>query len=435
MSRVLLVTWEGGGVVPPELGLARRLIARGHAVHVLADASVAAEAAAAGCTFSPFRHAPSRASLRPEHEVFRGWEAGNPLAEFQGFLQHVMCGPAERYAADVLDALDAAPADAALVDMNLLGAIAAAQARGLPTGVLVPNIYLRPAPGIPPVGPGFLPAAGPLDRARDAALTWLSRWLWRGGLAPVNAACARVGAPPVGDIFELYDRADAVYVLTAAAFDFPATVLPPNVRYVGPLLDDPAWAGAGGALPWPHDDPRPLIVVSLSSTFQGQIATTQRVIDALGGLDARVLVTLGPALELADVRSSSSNVVCVRGVPHGQVLPRASVVVTHSGHGTTIKALSFGVPLVCVPMGRDQMDTAARVVARGAGVRVNATAAPATIRAAVQRVLADPSFASSAAALGASIRASAQVDPSTYVEQDLRLRADPRAHVIHGRCG
>jgi UDP:flavonoid glycosyltransferase YjiC (YdhE family) len=35
-----------------------------------------------------------------------------------------------------------------------------------------------------------------------------------------------------------------------------------------------------------------------------------------------------------------------------------------------IKALAAGVPLVCLPMGRDQEDTAARVTLSGSGVRL-----------------------------------------------------------------
>ena len=50
--RYLLPMWDGGGTVAPELGVARRLIARGHTVHVLADPTIVAEAEQAGCTFT-----------------------------------------------------------------------------------------------------------------------------------------------------------------------------------------------------------------------------------------------------------------------------------------------------------------------------------------------------------------------------------------------
>jgi hypothetical protein len=52
MSRFLFVMWEGGGTVPPELAIARRLIARGHAVYVLGDPTIEAGAKAIGASYS-----------------------------------------------------------------------------------------------------------------------------------------------------------------------------------------------------------------------------------------------------------------------------------------------------------------------------------------------------------------------------------------------
>jgi UDP:flavonoid glycosyltransferase YjiC (YdhE family) len=75
--------------------------------------------------------------------------------------------------------------------------------------------------------------------------------------------------------------------------------------------------------------------------------------------------------------------------------------------GTVTRALAAGVPLVCVPMGRDQLDVAARVVFHGAGVRLRPSAKPDVIRAAVERVIREPSFRTAAERIGASITADA----------------------------
>ena len=105
----------------------------------------------------------------------------------------------------------------------------------------------------------------------------------------------------------------------------------------------------------------------------------QRVVDALGALPVRGLATLGPALDAGRLRLPA-NVVACPSAPHAQILPRAAAVVTHAGHGTTIRALSAGVPLLCLPMGRDQNDTAARVVWHGAGLRLSPAARARKIR-------------------------------------------------------
>jgi hypothetical protein len=141
--------------------------------------------------------------------------------------------------------------------------------------------------------------------------------------------------------------------------------VPKHVRYVGPILDDPQWAEPWHA-PWPDGNHDPLVLVGLSSTFQDQAPVLRSVVKALAGLRVRALITLGEMLPEGEVQSTGS-VVVVRSAPHGEILRQASLLITHCGHGTTLKALAAGVPIVCMPMGRDQNDTAARVVHASAG--------------------------------------------------------------------
>src|SRR5262245_31050324 len=99
--------WDGGGTVPPELGVARRLIARGHQVHVLADPTIAAQAEAAGCTFSPWRRAPHRTSHAVDQDLLRDWETKNPLVMLQRVRDRFLAGPAAAFAADTADTIAA----------------------------------------------------------------------------------------------------------------------------------------------------------------------------------------------------------------------------------------------------------------------------------------------------------------------------------------
>jgi MGT family glycosyltransferase len=422
--RFLLATWEGGGVVPPEMGVVQRLRARGHEVRVLADPAVEAAARAAGAEFSPWVRAPFKRSLAPEEDFLRDWEYKNLLKLFAHVLEVFLCGPADRFAADTLEVVDRHPVDGVIADMTILGAMIAAEARQLPCAVLVPNIYMRPTPGIPPIGPGFLPATNALGRLRDAALRAFSTRLWKKGVPAINRARGELGLEPLTDIWSQYDRASTVLVLTAQAFDFRGDHFPANVKYVGPVLDDPAWAGSTWTPPWPEDNHDPLVLVALSSTFQDQIAVLRRIATALAGLRMRVLVTLGPALDPTTIRTAG-NVVCVPTAPHGLIIPQAAVVITHCGHGTTLKALAAGVPLVCMPMGRDQNDTAARVVARGAGVRIKPSASPAAIRRAVERVIANPKYHQAALHLRNDIDQEVRTsDVAAEIERVVSRRAD-----------
>jgi MGT family glycosyltransferase len=428
-KRFLFVTWDGGGNVPPELSVARRLVARGHAVHVLADPTLEAQVRASGCTFSPWVSAPHKKGPGREHDVFKDYEIASPLKMIDAYMQSFLAEPAPRWVADTSRELAARPADAVVVDFALPAALIAAQKLKLPTATLMPNIWIIPTPGIPPLGPGFLPARSWLGRARDAILRRLMERVFQRALPALNAARTHSGLEPVSDVYEQFLGADQILVQTSPEFDFTSPHLPSHVRYAGPELDDPGWSRA--AEPWQPpfaaDDRRPLVLVGLSSTFQDQVQTLRRIVEALAALPVRALLTLGPALDPAEV-PGASNVVVTRSAPHAQVLEHAALLITHCGHGTTLNGLAAGVPLVCLPMGRDQNDTAARVVFAGAGVRLSPKAPARRIARAVQAVLREPSYARAAVRLKHAI-ASRQgcVDPVLALEQLARTDVVARA--------
>jgi MGT family glycosyltransferase len=217
------------------------------------------------------------------------------------------------------------------------------------------------------------------------------------------------GRPPVRDLFELFDRCTEVLVLTSPSFDFSSPHIPANVHFVGPQLDDPAWAAEAGD--WRPPGEAPLVLVATSSIYQDQVDLLRRVATALGGLPVRGVLTTGRAVDPAEV-PAPANVRVVRAAPHRAVLPEAAAVVTHAGHGTALKSLAAGVPLVCMPMGRDQKDNTVRVLRLGAGVRVSRKAEPAEIAAAVRRVLDEPGYADAARRFAEVLAVEAKTRPS-----------------------
>jgi MGT family glycosyltransferase len=401
-KRFLFVMWEGGGTVPPELAVARRLVARGHAVRVLADPTIEAEARAAGCAFSPWTTAPHRTSRDRAHDVIRDYTFSNPLKGMDHYLRAFLADPAPRWAADTLAEVEARPVDAMVVDFALPSALVVAEKLGLPSATLMPNIFMLPTPGLPPIGPGLMPARTFLGRARDALLIKMTNRLFDKALPAINALRRSYGLAERASVRDQFLGAREVFVQTSPLFDFTTPHLPPHVRYVGPELADPDWS-APWRSPFAAEDARPLVVVGLSSTFQDQVPTLRRIVEALSKLPVRGLVTLGVALSPSEV-PGADNVLVVPSAPHAQVLPHASLLVTHCGHGTTIKGLAAGLPILCVPMGRDQNDTAARVVHHGAGIRIKRTASTARIARAVETLLREPSYRQGAARLAQAIR-------------------------------
>jgi MGT family glycosyltransferase len=401
--RFLFVLWEGGGNVPVQLALAKGLVERGHVVRVLTEDCLAGDVAAAGCRFEPFVEAPNRPN-RTE-DLIRDSEARTPLGAFKRARDRVVMGPAAAYAHDTRAALEREAVDVLANDYMLFGPPISAERAGVPTALLVHNTYIVPEPGKPAPGPGFLPARGPLGRTRDRAVSRAFVALFNRGLAPVNRARAEQGLSPLRSVLEHFEQAQRVLVLTSSSFDFHGYSHPQNLRYVGSTLSDPPWVEDWRS-PWDEDDSRPLVIVSFSSTYMAQERVLARAIEGLSRVNARVLVTTGPTIDPASF-SPGANTAVVRSAPHAQLFGETAVVVTHAGMGTVTRALAAEIPLVCIPMGRDQLDVAARVVYPGAGLRLRPSAKPDAIRAAVERLIREPSFRTAAAGIGASITADA----------------------------
>ena len=403
MAQFLFTQWDGGGSLPPELTVVRQLVAAGHDVTVLGDPVTEPEVRATGVTdFRPWVDAPHHDTRRAEDDYIRDWELRNPARVLANLLDTLMVTPAPLFAAETLDAIDDVQPAAIASSFPLFGALLAAEARRVPSAALVPNVVSLPAEGMPPFGTGFAPPKGRFGRARDRALNAVVDRMWNKGLPELNRVRASLGLHPLDRLLDQYECADRVLALTGASFDFPAA-LPANVRYVGPQLDDPEWVEAWAP---PDDDGRPFVLVAMSTTFMDHVDQLQRVVDALATLPVRGLVTTGPAVD-PDQIEGPKNLTVVRSAPHREVLAHTDVLVTHGGHGTVMKGLVAGVPIVCMPSGRDQPDNATRLTRRGAGIRISKNAAPAKIAAAVRQVLDDPSFRTAAERLGAQLQAEA----------------------------
>ena len=129
MAEILFVTWDGGGNVPPALGIADRAAERGHAVRFVGHRSTRG---ARG----------RRRGGRPlARAAFSALEAHSPLALVATFGDRGL-------GRDVLAALADRPADVVVVDCLLFGVMAKAERPG-DRYVVLEHLY-----------DAYLPAAG-----------------------------------------------------------------------------------------------------------------------------------------------------------------------------------------------------------------------------------------------------------------------------------
>lgn len=410
----LFVTWEGGGNVAPVLGVAKRLIARGHSVRILSEPCLQKNIESIGAEFIAFKKHFTRTDRTVD--IIQDWNAGPMnLATFD----NIIFGPAMDVAEDTLAAIKERQTDIVVADLMMVGSMIAAEAYGIPHVVLFHMPEYLPGPNRPPGGFGLNPKEGILGKTRDRFLFMVFNRVTSKFLPRLNAVREHFDLAPMKSFMDVYHQADLRLMQTSKAFDFPISPAPKNVRYVGPSLDDPGWSDdPKGVLL--GDSSKPLVVVSFSTTFQNQRQAIQRTVTAMADLPVNGLVTLGPSMAKEHFQTTK-NIEIKSSCSHSKVLPMANAVVTHAGHGTVMAALSNGLPLVCLPMGRDQIDNAARIVGHGAGLKLSPNAKPHQIAQAINRVLNEPEFARNAMRLREHILADVGANRAVLELEELAL--------------
>jgi MGT family glycosyltransferase len=388
----LLASWGSSGNLNPLLTAARQLRRNGHSVRVIADPAMRGEVEAANIEFVTWRRAPIGTEADPAD-----------LSDMADWVGRAKVNPASAYAEDIRDEIRRMPTDALLTLDILFGAVLGAKAAGVPVAMLSPHISIRPLPGLPPATMGMAGPKTPQERAEAAVENEKFADFMNGFLPVMNHACARLGVPRLSHVIDIFDRSDRFLLAISRAFDFQPDSVPGNLRYVGPLLGQPSWAEPWLS-PWAAGADRPRVLVACSTGAQGQRDPVQRILNAMGSVDADAVVTAGPNLNVAGLRTPA-NVLLLHSAPHDAVMREVSMVVTQGGHGTVNRALVNGLPLLVLPLGRDQAANAARVEDKGAGLRLDPDASEEEIASAVDRLLAEPHFRNSARRLGRAIQA------------------------------
>jgi MGT family glycosyltransferase len=354
--RILAYTSPARGHLFPLVPILDALAARGHAIAVRTLASevdLMAERGFAAASIDPAIEA-------LPHQDFRG---RSPMDRLKRALQ-VFARRAPIEVDDLRRAIDAERPDALLVDTATWGASAVADAWGGPWAQWMPYPIPLRSPDVPPFGPGFKPAAGPLGRMRDRAFGAVSvRMLERASLPLFNPLRVRVGTRPFTSADDMWTAAPLMLYLTAEPFEYHRSDWPESIKLVGPC----AWEPPSKPPAWLSELTRPLVLVTTSSEFQDDGRLVRAALDGLADENVDVVATL-PSAEMEGPVPDNARV--ERFIPHGPLLGHAACVVTHGGAGATQKALAAGVPVCAVPFGRDQLEVARRVEMSGAGTRL-----------------------------------------------------------------
>jgi MGT family glycosyltransferase len=358
----------------PMLALGSRLVARGHDVVLETWTRWRDDVEAAGMRFV----------AAPEYPVFPTRE--RPLQPYEAVVQAT--------AVTRVAVVQAEP-DVVVHDILTLAPAMAGELEGIPVATLIPHIYPASSPGQPPYAMGAR-----MPRTRIGHRLWqatepLVQAGLRQGRRELNETRERLGLPPVQRLHGgLSER--LCMVGTFAQLEY-SKQWPPNVHVVGPLMWEPPF---GGVDPPPGD--APLVLVAPSTAQDPEHRLLHAALAGLADEPVRVLAAWNrrPLYEPLPV---PANARLVEWVSYSKAMPGCALVICHAGHGTLVRALASGCPVVCVPAAGDMAENAARADWAGVGVRLPwRWLSPATLRLAVRRALANPALSERARELAGS---------------------------------
>jgi len=371
--RLLLAAFGDAGHAYPAIALGRALAERGHEVLLESWEERREAVEGAGLAFTA-------------SEEYRTFPPPDPESE-EG-------SHAAEAARALLPLLDEMRPHAVVSDILTLAPALAAEKAGVPRATLIPHIYPVVESGKPFFSIGLMPPR-----------TRLGRGIWKAGTRALNIGLEhgrrdlnhqreRLGLPPT-ERFHGGISADLALVGTFPQLEYPRR-WPAGVEVTGPMTFEQ---------PYPEIElppgENPLVLVAPSTAHDSHNHLVRTALAALAEEPVRVVASTNRVVPQSPIEVPD-NALLVDWLSYSQLMPAASLVVSHGGHGTVARALGAGTPLLISPIIGDMSETAMRVAWAGAGLSLPwRLCRPDPLRWSVRQVLDEPAFAARARQLAA----------------------------------
>ncbi len=284
--------------------------------------------------------------------------------------------------------------DVVVSDILTLAPTLAAEVAGIPRATLIPHLYPAVEAGLPFFAIGL-----------RAPRTGLGCRVWREGQRLLDIGLAhgrrdlniqreRLGLASI-ERFHGGISPELALVGTFPQLEYPRN-WPGGVEVTGPMTFE-----------MPHPDIElppggaPLVLVAPSTAHDSRNQLVRTALAALAEEPVRVVATTNRVMPQSPIEVPA-NAVLVDWLSYSQLMPAASLVISHGGHGTVARALGAGAPLLICPFTGDMSETAMRVAWAGVGLSLpRRLTRPGPLRWAAQRILSDPTFTIRAGELAA----------------------------------
>ena len=141
-------------------------------------------------------------------------------------------------------------------------------------------------------------------------------------------------------------------------FEFPRQ-FPSHFHFTGPFHTSIERQPV--TFPWEKLNSKPLIYASMGTLQNRQNYIFRTIAEACADLNVQLVISLGGGLDPEALPNLPGNPLVVKYAPQLELLQKASLNITHAGLNTTLESLSYGVPMIAIPITDDQPGVAARI--------------------------------------------------------------------------
>ncbi|WP_448168185.1 glycosyltransferase [Burkholderia ambifaria] len=347
--KLVIATYGTEGDTRPLAALGRALMAAGHEVRLLADATTLGSAATLGVPCAPLT-GDIRAAIAPDGALADAVRGRGGFNDTSKALAAIANANTEAWMREVADA--SAGCDAILVSglASFVG-LSVAEYRGVPA-IGAGMIPITPTAAF---ASPFLPPGNAPRWLNRASHRFVNALLWHAFRKATNAARASVcGLPPHRRVWTDHPMLYGVSpVLLAEPADWP-----PNVLACGQWrIDAPAWTPPPALSAFLEAGEPPVYIGFGSMAGFDRAAMVDALVRALDGRRA----LFQPGWSGIDASMLPAHVCVIGDTPHDWLFPQVSMAIHHGGSGTTHSAARAGIASVVVPFAGDQFFWANRL--------------------------------------------------------------------------
>jgi len=166
------------------------------------------------------------------------------------------------------------------------------------------------------------------------------------------------------DIMSFLHKHENTIAYLPRSFQEKVDTTDPSVVFAGPGIVQrlPASGWQPAALN------KPIVAISLGTIYNHRPSFFKMCMQAFAGTEWHIVMAIGLTTTPEELGEIPANIEIHRQIPQLEVLPRASVFITHAGMGSTMEAVHFGVPMIAIPQMSEQHTNARRIQHLGLGV-------------------------------------------------------------------